>query len=149
MNNSNSFSSAAFFPLILPPSCTFTNRVIAYIYHFTVAFIRFLRFVCVCVCDCFLPHFFHTFALSPCTFGNLFLVAWCNFCCYWRRLFTDSWIRNRVVCWWSRSCSRHKCRSQKCTLALSRSLLSVRCMWLVTSSAGLFRAGVLCTCTLV
>lgn len=98
VNNSNS-SSRLFSSFFFRCFCSaFSWHWLMHIYHFTVAFhslsfshtislphapssffLSLLYFTCLCI-------------VSVCTFGNLFLVAGCNFCCYWRRLFTDSGI---------------------------------------------------------
>lgn len=164
---------------ILPPGCSlhffplfllgfFVALAVMHIYHFTVAFhslsfshtislphapssffLSLLYFTCLCI-------------VSVCTFGNLFLVAGCNFCCYWRRLFTDSGIfridssnfgyvyRNEMIMQ-STQMSNSKF-SLDATLFRSIVRLCRCCMWLV-SAIQLYavdycgRMAFLCTCT--
>lgn len=87
--------------------CIFTILPLLAFIHFLLAYVFFSLSQ--------LARFLRASALSPCAFGNLFLVAWCNFCCYWRRLFTDSpdsEYRSCVFVSLNDHASRHKCRIQ-------------------------------------
>lgn len=132
VNNSNSYSRlySLYIFFFLP--------FVALLFHGNIVLCAYSPFSFTFLCgDALLSHFtrsaislcvwvhffyFHVYrVVSMRTFGNLFLAAGCNFCCYWHRLFTNSWIRLRfrlcrlAVSHISRmkwSCSRHKCRFQ-------------------------------------